>query len=54
MTEIPSKIDPCPIKEVAFEIRFTSSIPEDAIFGIVFDQFKEDYENKAEALPIRV
>ena len=52
MTDLPVKIDPCPIKEVVFELRFSSSIPEDAIFGIVFNQFKEDYNNTATPLPI--
>lgn len=52
MTDFPIKITPCPIKEVIFEIRFTSSIPEDAVFGIIFNQFKNDYNNTATPLPI--
>lgn len=52
MTDLPIKIDPCPIKEAVFELRFGSNIPEDAIFGIVFNQFKDDYNNTATPLPI--
>lgn len=52
MTELPRKIHPCPIKEAVFELRFDSSIPDDAIFGIVFNQFKNDFNNAATPLPI--
>lgn len=52
MNDLPVKIDPCPIKEAVFELRFTPNIPEDAIFGIVFNQFKDDYNNTATPLPI--
>lgn len=52
MTELPKKIHPCPIQEAAFEIRFDSSMPNDAIFGIVFNQFRNDFNNTATPLPI--
>lgn len=52
MTDLPKKITPCPIKEAVFELRFESSVPEDAIFGIVFNQFKDDFNNTATSLPI--
>lgn len=52
MHDLPNKINPCPIKEVVFEIRFSSDLPEDAIFGIVFNQFKDEYNNSAVPLPI--
>jgi uncharacterized protein (TIGR04255 family) len=52
MTDLPKKITPCPIKEAVFELRFESSVPEDAIFGIVFNQFKEEFNNTATSLPI--
>ncbi len=51
MTQLPKKISPCPIKESVFEIRFDSDFPEDAIFGILYEKFKEQYAN-VEQLPI--
>ncbi|KAF3978123.1 MAG: TIGR04255 family protein [Methylococcales symbiont of Iophon sp. n. MRB-2018] len=52
MIDLPKKIIPCPIKEAVFELRFESSVPEDAIFGIVFNQFKDEFNNTATSLPI--
>ena len=51
LMKLPKKIDPCPITEVIFEVRFDSALPGDAIFGIVFNKFKEDFPN-VERLPI--
>jgi uncharacterized protein (TIGR04255 family) len=51
MTVFPKKITPCPIVEAIFEIRFNSSLPEDAIFGVLYNQFKDEYP-KFEQLPI--
>lgn len=51
MANLPKKIDPCPIVESIFEIRFNSNLPEDAIFGIFYNQFKDQYP-KFEQLPI--
>lgn len=51
MTQLPKKISPCPIKESVFEIRFDSDFPEDAIFGVLYEKFKEQYAN-VEQLPI--
>ncbi len=49
--KIPKKIDPCPIVEAVVEIRFDSNLPGDAIFGVIYNQFKEDYP-KFTKLPI--
>ncbi len=51
MGKLPRSIDPCPIIEAIFEVRFESSFPGDAIFGIVYNQFKDEYKN-TEELPI--
>lgn len=51
MPELPKIIDPCPIVEAIFEIRFTSSLPDDAIFGTLYNHFKDEYP-KFEQLPI--
>lgn len=49
--ELPKKINPCPIVDSILEFRFTTSLPHDAIFGIVYSAFKSDYP-KHESLPI--
>jgi uncharacterized protein (TIGR04255 family) len=49
--KIPIKIDPCPIAEAIIEIRFSSSFPEDAIFGILYPQLQNDFKI-FEKLPI--
>ena len=51
MNKLPFSISPCPIIEAIFEIRFESSFPGDAIFGIVFNQFKDEFQD-TEPLPI--
>ena len=51
MDKLPIKIDPCPIIEAIFEIRFESSLPGDAIFGIIYNQFKDEFQS-VEQLPI--
>ncbi len=47
----PNKITPCPIAEAIFEIRFESSLPSEAIFGVAYQDFKSDFP-KMEKLPI--
>jgi len=49
--KLPKKINPCPILESIVEFRFESSFPHDAIFGIIYNRFKNEYTNLQE-LPI--
>jgi len=49
--KLPKRIEPCPILEAIVELRFTSSFPHDAIFGIIYKEFKDVYPH-VEALPI--
>ncbi|MEA3416431.1 MAG: TIGR04255 family protein [Thermodesulfobacteriota bacterium] len=51
MNKLPVSINPCPIIEAIFEIRFESSLPDDAIFGIVYNQFKDEFQ-QVEQLPV--
>lgn len=51
MDKLPLSINPCPIIEAIFEIRFESSFPGDAIFGIVYNQFKDEFQD-VEQLPV--
>lgn len=48
---LPKKIYPCPIVEAIVEIRFDSALPGEAIFGVIYNQFKDDYPNYTK-LPI--
>ena len=49
--QIPKKITPCPILEAIVEIRFEPEEPDDAIFGIIYNQFKKSFP-EIEKLPI--
>ena len=51
MNRLPVSIQPCPIVEAIFEIRFESSYPRDAIFGIIYKQFKDEF-HKVIQLPV--
>lgn len=48
---LPKKISPCPIIEANIEVRFDSEMPSEAVFGIVYNQFKNEYKD-LEKLPI--
>lgn len=49
--KLPKKINPCPILEGIVEFRFESPFPYDAIFGIMYNEFKNNFSNLQE-LPI--
>ena len=51
MASLPKKINPCPIVEAIFEVRFKPSFPENAVFGILYKQFGDEQLNFVE-LPI--
>ncbi|MFN8429092.1 MAG: TIGR04255 family protein [Spirosomataceae bacterium] len=48
---LPSRIEPCPIIDAIIEIRFTSKINANAVFGILYGVLQEDFKN-VETLPI--
>jgi uncharacterized protein (TIGR04255 family) len=48
----PKKISPCPIVEAIAELRFTSAVLPDAIFGIIYQEFKDEFPERVENLPI--
>lgn len=41
--QFPKSISPCPIIEGVFEIKFNSNIPQPAILGMVYNEFKQEY-----------
>lgn len=49
--KLPKRIDPCPIQEAVIEVRFESSLPPDAIFGVVYNGLKDTY-SESQSLPI--
>lgn len=49
--KLPKRISPCPITESIIEFRFESKFPHDAIFGIIYNEFKSEYPI-TEELPI--
>lgn len=51
MIRVPKRITPCPLIDAIVEIRFDSSLPADAVFGMAYGQLKETY-SKVSKLPI--
>jgi uncharacterized protein (TIGR04255 family) len=48
--KLPVSIDPCPISETVAEVRFETPVPEDAVFGLVYQALKADFP-KSTTLP---
>jgi uncharacterized protein (TIGR04255 family) len=48
----PKKISPCPIVEAIVELRFSSAVLPEAVFGIIYQEFGKDFSGKVEKLPI--
>lgn len=48
---LPSKITPCPIHEAILEIRYESTPPREAIFGLIYEAFRADFP-KHEKQPV--
>lgn len=48
---LPKTIDPCPIVDALVEIRFTSSINANAVFGVIYNVMQKEFP-KVETLPI--
>jgi len=48
---LPVSISPCPIQEAVVEIRFSTAIPPDAVFGILYAKVKQKFTT-TNALPI--
>jgi uncharacterized protein (TIGR04255 family) len=51
MDRLPVSINPCPIAEAIFEVRFETTYPGDAIFGIIYNQFKDEFP-KVTKMPV--
>ncbi|MBN1700020.1 MAG: TIGR04255 family protein [Spirochaetales bacterium] len=51
MNDLPKNINPCPIIEADIEIRFTSMLPDDAVFGVIYSKISSDFPH-VRKLPI--
>jgi uncharacterized protein (TIGR04255 family) len=49
--KIPKKITPCPLVDSTIELRFRTSVEPGAVFGIVYNAFRNEYP-KVEKMPI--
>lgn len=49
--KLPKQISPCPIIDALVDIRFSTTINENAVFGIIYRVLQEDYP-KVDPLPI--
>ena len=48
---LPKKVEVCPITDAVVELRFTTNVPEGALFGLVYRALADDYPT-VENLPI--
>lgn len=48
---LPKNLEPCPINEALVEVRFAPSVPDDAVFGLLYEKLKDQYPEVAK-LPI--
>lgn len=49
---LPKRISPCPIVEAIVEFRFESSVPDEAVFGVVYSAIGNPGEFRVENLPL--
>jgi uncharacterized protein (TIGR04255 family) len=49
---IPDSIEECPLKEVVLEIRYKSNLPSAAIFGVIYNVVKDNFDTNPIELPI--
>ena len=49
--DIPTKITPCPIVDAIAELRFVTNLPDDAVFGVIYNKFHNEFE-ETEKLPV--
>lgn len=52
MKKLPVEIKICPIKETILEIRYSSKIPSDAIFGSLYGELRPFFDSDPQSLPI--
>ncbi|NJW55502.1 TIGR04255 family protein, partial [Salinimicrobium oceani] len=50
--KLPKRIDPCPIVDALVEIRFSTKINSNAVFGLIYNSLQPEFES-VENLPIQ-
>lgn len=45
MIQYPIQITPCPIQQAIFEVRFTSHLPPEAVFGVIYQAISKHFNN---------
>lgn len=50
MTQIPKKLNKCPLVDVIFEMRFNPIVPQEVVFPMIYNQISGDF-GPIEALP---
>jgi uncharacterized protein (TIGR04255 family) len=50
--KIPLKLECCPIIEAVVDLRFDTTYPPDAVFGIIYNLFKGEFSSNIENLPV--
>ncbi|MBI2425748.1 MAG: TIGR04255 family protein [Candidatus Hydrogenedentes bacterium] len=50
-SRLPKSISPCPISEAIVEVRYESSAPAEAVFGMIYNSFRSEFP-QSEKLPI--
>lgn len=43
MSDLPLKLEKCPLVETILEIRFKSSLPNDAVFGVIYQSLSKKF-----------
>lgn len=44
MSDLPLKLEKCPLVETILEIRFKSSLPDDAVFGVIYQSLAKAFD----------
>jgi len=50
---LPISIDPCPIVEAVLEVRFDTTVPKSAVYGIFYNELSSWFSSKPKDLPIQ-
>ena len=51
MTQIPKKLNKCPLVDVIFEIRFNPIVPPEVVFPMIYSRISNDF-GPIESLPV--
>jgi len=50
--KLPIRIEKCPIIDVGVDIRFFTTIPQSAVFGLIYESLRMEYPGRVDPLPI--